>query len=337
MSRIDDLKPDQRAALQLLLKQGRTYEEIAQMLRIETRAVRERARAALDALGPEDVDDLALDEQDDVADYLLGQQSASRRAQTRALLERSAPARAWARTVSSELRPLAGDALPEIPAEGAEVDEAFGALQARTEHRERVERSSRVGGAILLGALALLIAAILVIVLSGDDKENEPASTGTTPAETQTQATNGGQAGEIRLLSQANLNPEGPNGSGAGVAFISREGAEGAFGVAVQAEGLERLPRNRFHAIWLTGPNTGNRFVGFATPRVGRDGVLQGARNVDYDPRRYTVALVTIETKRSPKQPGEVILRGSFQEVPEDAQDGQPGPGAATQPPAEGE
>src|SRR5687768_12804041 len=139
MSRIDDLKPDQRAALQLLLKQGRSYEEIAQMLRIETRAVRERARAALDGLGPEDINDLALEDQDDVADYLLGQQSASRRAQTRQLLEQSAPARAWARTVASELRPLAGDTLPEIPAEAAEVEEAFDALDARTQHREKVE------------------------------------------------------------------------------------------------------------------------------------------------------------------------------------------------------
>src|SRR5688500_16132904 len=102
MSRFDDLKPDQRAALQLLLKQGRSYDEIAEMLRIEPRAVRERARAALDALGPEEVGELELEEQDDVADYLLGQQSASRRATTRALLERSPAARAWARTVSSE-------------------------------------------------------------------------------------------------------------------------------------------------------------------------------------------------------------------------------------------
>jgi hypothetical protein len=334
MSRIDDLKPDQRAALQLLLKQGRSYDEIAQMLRIETRAVRERARAALDALGPEDADDLPLEDQDDVADYLLGQQSASRRAATRELLERSAPARAWARTVASELRPLAGDTLPEIPAEGAEVDEAFGALQARTEHREKVEKSSRVGGAILLGALALLIAGIIIIAFRGDGDESEDtASTGTTG--TQTQAAEGGAAGGVRLLSQANLNPPQGGGDAAGVAFYSREGENGKFGVAVQAEGLEPSTENRFYAIWLTGPNTGNRFVGFDEDGVARDGILQGARELDYDPRKYTTALVTRETQAEPKQPGETVLRGRFQEVPADAQDGQPGPGAA-QPPAEG-
>lgn len=342
MSRIDDLKPDQRAALQLLLKQGRSYDEIAQMLRIETRAVRERARAALDALGPEDADDLPLEDQDDVADYLLGQQSASRRGQTRELLERSAPARAWARTVASELRPLAGDTLPEIPAEGAEVDEAFGALQARTEHRERTEKSSKVGGIILLSALALLIAGILIIALRGDDEENEPtARTGTTGAQTTTQmageAEGGGganAAGNVRLLFQANMQPQG-GGDAAGVAFYSREGDDGKFGVAVQAEGLEPSRNPPFYAIWLTGPNTGNRFIGFDEDGVARDGILQGARELDYDPRKYTIALVTRETSAKPTKPGETVLRGRFQEVPADAQDGQPGDGAA-QPPAEG-
>src|SRR3954471_23850999 len=117
MSRIDELPPDQRAALQLLLRQGRSYDDIASLLRIDPSAVRERARAALDALGPEDVGELPLEDQDHIADYLLGQQSASQRAQTRRLLESSAPARAWARVVSGELRDIAPDSLPEIPAE----------------------------------------------------------------------------------------------------------------------------------------------------------------------------------------------------------------------------
>ena len=85
MSRIDELKPDQRAALQLLLKQGRSYEDIASLLRIDPSAVQHRARGALDALGPEDVQGLTMAQQDEIADYLLGQQSASQRAQTRDL------------------------------------------------------------------------------------------------------------------------------------------------------------------------------------------------------------------------------------------------------------
>jgi hypothetical protein len=315
MSRIDDLKPDQRAALQLLLKQGRSYDEIATMLRIETRAVRERARAALDALGPEDVEELALEDQDDVADYLLGQQSASRRAQTRGLLERSAPARAWARTVASELRPLAGDTLPEIPAEAAEVEQAFDALEARAAHRERTEQSSRVGGAILLFAIALLVAGVLVIVLGGDD-DDEGDQGGTATTQTQT-----APAGQPQIVGQANLQPPGGGGGNnapAGVALITREGRR--YAVGVQAENMPRTTQNRFYGVWLRG-QSGNRFIGFGNA-VDQSGQLAGAREVDYDPTRYSEVLVTREPQNEPKQPGEVVLAGEVQKPPAQGQGG---------------
>src|SRR3712207_5084071 len=114
MSRVEELPPDQKAALQLLVKQGKSYDDIASLLRIEPSAIRERARAALDTLGPEEgPEDLPLERQDEIADYLLGQQTASERARTREFLQGSGPGRAWARTVAGELRPLAGDNLPE--------------------------------------------------------------------------------------------------------------------------------------------------------------------------------------------------------------------------------
>src|SRR3954449_616753 len=150
MTPIDDLAPDQRAVLQLLLKQGKAYTELAALLRISPDAVRDRAVTALEAMGPRDGAPLAAELRGEIADYLLGQQSASERAATREFLEGSAAGRAWARVVAGELRPLAGDALPEIPAEGAEVEEAFGALQAREARRTEVQRSSKLGGAIIL-------------------------------------------------------------------------------------------------------------------------------------------------------------------------------------------
>src|SRR3954453_12396680 len=125
MSRLDDLPADKRAVLQLLLKQGKSYDDLAGLLRIEPDAVRGRAHDALDRLGPANGADIEEAEQDEIADYLLGQQTASERASTRELLETSAAGRAWARIVSGELQPLGGDALPEIPAERAEGDEAF--------------------------------------------------------------------------------------------------------------------------------------------------------------------------------------------------------------------
>jgi len=53
MSRLDDLPPDQRAVLLLLVRQGKSHAEIADMLGIPQHTVRDRARAALDALAEE--------------------------------------------------------------------------------------------------------------------------------------------------------------------------------------------------------------------------------------------------------------------------------------------
>src|SRR3954452_10729447 len=81
---LDALAPDQRAVVQLVLQQERSYEELAGLLGISTDAVRERAHRGLDRLGG----DVDLDPEDraELADYLLGQQSVSRREATRSLL-----------------------------------------------------------------------------------------------------------------------------------------------------------------------------------------------------------------------------------------------------------
>jgi Sigma-70, region 4 len=50
-SRLDGLPPDQRAALSLLLERGKSYAEISRVLGIPEHAVRDRAHAALDAIG----------------------------------------------------------------------------------------------------------------------------------------------------------------------------------------------------------------------------------------------------------------------------------------------
>src|SRR3954468_17665390 len=100
MARLDDLPAAHRAVLQLLLKQGKTYEDLATLLKTGPDAVRARALNALDDLGPTGGTALGDDEQDEISDYLLGQQSASARASTRQMLETNADARAWARVVA---------------------------------------------------------------------------------------------------------------------------------------------------------------------------------------------------------------------------------------------
>lgn len=116
MSRLQTLPPDQRAVLQLLLQKDRSYDEIAQLLRLDGQTIRERAHAAVTSLGP-DAPGLSDDQRGELTDFLLGEQSASARAATRAFLEGSPTARDWSRGAVEELRPLGGDRLPEIPAE----------------------------------------------------------------------------------------------------------------------------------------------------------------------------------------------------------------------------
>jgi len=46
MSQLDNLPPDQRAVLSLLLRQGKSYADVAGLLHIDDGVVRERAQAA---------------------------------------------------------------------------------------------------------------------------------------------------------------------------------------------------------------------------------------------------------------------------------------------------
>jgi outer membrane biosynthesis protein TonB len=115
MSAVDSLPGDQRAVLQLILGRRRSYEDIARMLSINPSGVRERALAALDALGPQTRIDQPSRAR--ICDYLLGQLPEGDVAAIRNHLARSAGERAWARVVSSELAPLATEPLPDIPPE----------------------------------------------------------------------------------------------------------------------------------------------------------------------------------------------------------------------------
>jgi anti-sigma-K factor RskA len=318
MARFDSLPADQKAVLQLLLKQGKSYDDLAGLLRTTPEQVRERALLALDALGPADGHDLDDDQVDDLGDYLLGQQSASARARTRQLLESSAPARNVARTIAGELRPLAGDALPDVPAEPAEADEAFRALDARKRARTEQAKKSRTGGAVLLAGAGLLLA-LVVLLLTGvigggdDDEDGERAATTTQAATT----------GQPRLVAQVNLQPpEGSQSEALGVVQILEQGGQRA--IAVVGQGL---PESRRYAVWLTGGEGRPALLGFAPPVQGSGetrGQLQALASFPEDAEGKTDILLTRETVDRPTQPGTVVLRGDLDQ-PQGQQGGSTG------------
>lgn len=321
MSRLDDLPADRKAVLQLLLKQRKSYEDLSGLLRIDPSAVAERARDALDLLGPEETAGLTVERQDEVADYLLGQQSASQRAATRQFLEGSAGGRAWARVVAGELRPLAGDALPEIPAEQAEVEEAFDALQARKVARAEREKSSRIGGMLVLAGLGLAVAVVLIFALRGgdDDGGGETASTTTT---TTTRTDNGVSNLPEGFESQVNLT--GSGGNTLAVVYVLKSGDKRT--LAIAGQGFARTTQTRNYAVWLYNSPTDAQRLGFAPP-IAADGRL--AAGVDAtqiqqkaerdrvtrlmnDFYRYKELVITRESDARPARPGTIVVQGEI-------------------------
>jgi hypothetical protein len=326
MTQLDQLPADQRAVLSLVLRQGKAFSEVAALLRIDEDAVADRAYAALEHLGPPVELDVQLREQ--IGEYLLGQQSASARAATRTELEHSDAARAWARAVAAELRPLAPAGLPEIPAAAEEVDEAFEALDERTAAQEAQQRSSRVGGAMLLGALGVAVAAIVVFVIVGvgggssSSSSSVPASVAsssttpasTTPGSSTTPAGTGptgptGAGGSGQVLGSVSLAAQQPGSHATGAAVFQRQSNQ--VGFALEAQGL--APTNGFaYAVWLYNSAGDAQALGFAG-RVGSDGKLAPvAAFLPSNASRFKELVLTRETSTRPTRPGTLVLAGKL-------------------------
>lgn len=349
MASLDSLPGDQRAVLQLVLGRGRSYEQIAGLLSINPVAVRERAHAALDALGPQtkvDPERRAM-----IADYLLGQLSDGDADAVRDGLSESASQRAWARVLSSELAPLSNHPLPEIPvggdARGQEPSSeaapaapvpipestatgapASGATTgsgapagpasdapAGPSSPERPPRSSRLGGAILIGVAVVIVAVVLVVVLGSGGSKHKVASTPTsasTPAASASSTTTASSSTTPKVVSQVNLTPTTTGSKAAGIAEVLDEGS--AYGIAIVAQDV---PPNTTHppnayAVWLYNSPTDAHFLGFVNPGVTSSGRLSTAGGLPSNASRYQRLVITVETSATPKAPGPIIMEGTL-------------------------
>ena len=307
MARLDQLPPDQRAVLQLLLKQGKSYGEIASVLKIERSAVKARAHDALAALGPEDAD-LSEDRRDEIGDHLLGQQDAGQQEATRSFLEDSPAGRAWARIVASELRDLAPDSLPEIPGEGtaAASDEADPLAARRAELRER-ERSSKLGGVLLIVGLGIAVAVVLILLLSGGDDNKK--NTGPVGGTTSTTPTTSTTSTTPQVQAQINLFPPSGAKKPLGVANIVTQ--QGQRGIALVGQDLPPTSNKFAYAMWLENSPSDSERLGFFGA-VKKNGRLQGFVIAPKDYGNFSKLVVTRETARNPKSPGPVVLQGDL-------------------------
>ena len=308
MTSVQALDDTQRAVVQLLLKQGKSYHEIAELLGIDADAVRARAHAALDALGPPTAG-LTASRRAEVADYLLGQQSDAAREATRDHLAESPAARAWARSVAAELRPLAGGDLPDIPdARESEPDENEDGGEPLREDGPR--RSSRLGGILLLVGVALVAAVVVMLLVSGggDDSATTSTSASTSTPSQQQQQQQAQTSAQPTPIAQINLHAA--NGSGAvGVAQVLATGNQR--GLAILGQKLAPSTNTSAYAVWLYSSQSKAKLLGFVDPPVGKSGKFQNVIAVPAGADQYRELVVTRE-KGNPRQPGTIVLRGKL-------------------------
>jgi len=339
MSRLDELPPDHSAALSLLLRQRKSYAQVAQLLGIDEHAVHDRAHAALVLLAPRRARELGAAERLEVGDYLLGQQpGVAERLRARTLLASSEPARAWASELAALLAPLAGGTLPEIPAastasalarEPQRVAELFAAAgipgpgkgTAATGTGGAVAgaggaaagtggaaaggagapRSSRTAGAVLLAVLAAAVIIAVVLITNGGSSHPKKAST--TASTTTTSKSKG-----PKVEDQITLKPSHPGNKIIAVVYVLAEGSKRAFFIAAQ-----NLPETKhfYYAIWLYDSPT--HFLALSrSPAVGHSHSLAGGSALPANASEFHEILLTEETKAHPTHPGLVIMHGSF-------------------------
>jgi Anti-sigma-K factor rskA len=323
MSRLDALPADQKSVLQLLLRQGKGYDDLSGLLRLDADEVRSRAYDALDTLGP-GAGGLSTERRHEIADWLLGQCDPEEAAATRAFVDGSTAGRVWAHGVARELEPLAGDRLPDLPAEAAATGEpaVAAAAQAPATADDADDaptpfapaatpgpRVSRRGGALLIGGAlaAIALAVVLVIVLSGGD-DNKPASTATHAANTtSTQA-------QPKVRAQVNLTaPKGAPVKKA-VAIVQFVDLNGQEAINAATQGLPNSKKVVYGLWFYNGRSQAKLIGGFDQTDNKGHLVLQGQLPKGVDISSYKDLVITREKpSTNPTSPGTIYLRGSIQ------------------------
>ena len=313
MTPLDTLAPDQRAVLELVLRQGRSYGELSELLAIPERDVRARADAGLRALAGEPAGGV---DSGRITDWLLGQQPEAEAERTRAAVERSRDGREWASAAAARLGELGGS-VPEVPAGDEPPAPRPRPVRDRGEPPARADAppsrsapgSSRLGGAILIGIVAVLVAATLLWIFVLRDDEEEPAASAQ-PTATAT-ATPAQVGNDIALQGTGDSEAEGL------MRLVRRE--DGTVQFAIAAQNVPANQGQEVYAVWFTREGGKPRRLGFAQTPVGADGILTtgGPQQGDEDefPRwfaTYDKVLITRETDAEATRPGRAVLEGTL-------------------------
>lgn len=327
MAALDLLAPDQRAVVGLVLQQGRSYQEIADLLGISRSAVRSRAHAGLRALAPADAE-VPADEAAQLADFLLGQQDAAGRDSARELIAGSSDARRWAGGVAARLRELAPERVPELdglegapapppgPAGGATGDasSASGPLAEEgapddRDARRAPPRSSRLGGALLIAGTVLVVGAVIAfLVLQGGDDEPTGSAARATATPTATP----------RVVGQVPLRAAGAGARARATMALFLLGSQ--LGFQIQARDVPANRTGETYAVWFTGPGSKATLIGVTRDPVGKSGALvvrgppsdTAARFPQLLAAHRRVVVSRERTAGTGRRPGPAVLRGTL-------------------------
>jgi hypothetical protein len=175
-----------------------------------------------------------------------------------------------------------------------------------------VARSSRLGGAILIGVVAVIVGGLIafVILRGGDDDGGQQAGTQPEATATPTPAVTA-DPNDIVL--------QGTNGSNAaGLMRLVRQD-NGAVQFAIAAENVPANEGQEVYAVWFTREGGKPRRLGFTQAPVREDGILTTGgpqkRDRDQFPKwfaTYDRVLITRETDAKATTPGPAVLEGTL-------------------------
>jgi hypothetical protein len=318
MATYDQLSAQQRAIVDLILKRGQSYDQLADTLGMPVGRVRELAHETLTSLAPVSAERVDAGWRAQVADYLLNQQAPTEAASTRGHLRRSEAARAWSHSVLDSLSHLYSNGdMPTIPSGDGGPEPAPREPRKAPSRRERTPASDdvikrrRLIGAGALAALALLALLIWPVGLltGGDDGDGDPAQ----PSERQARQ-------DIEILGQVQLKAvEGQNG--AGIAIVTR--TDGKIEINIQAA-LNPTGQNEAYEVWLYNSDDDAKSLGAqVTDNQGR---FAGRNDLPANWRDYR----SINVSREPVDEdegysGETVLQANVADVRRPRGGSQPG------------
>jgi hypothetical protein len=281
MATFDQLSAEQRAIVELVLQQGKSYEELAGMLGMPEARVRELARDALVELAPLSAGRVEEDRRGQLADYVLGQQVGPEATATKGHLRRSEPARTWTRSLLDSLEQLyPNGSMPAIP----EGDRGGRGRAAPPPTRRRLLAAAATAAALVLVAVLVWPVGVLT---GGDD---------------------GGE--ESQAASASGADQQGVSAQTRGQAIIARQ--TGRPQIIVTATGLTPSTQRSAYQVWLYNSEQDRKSIGAQV--TDAQGNLQAGGPLPSDYRRYRFVDVTeVAVNGNKFRTGESVLRGALE------------------------